>query len=117
MHNCPNCPQELSTFAFYCPRCQRPIGELRVDGDILVVWWVDARGEPSEKWAVKTFKSGTDYLNLIGVSPSRPSASQHQTTIEFTVRPLEGDEQRIEKRATEVFAEVSRAEMQEWQIK
>jgi len=88
-----------------------------VDGDILVAWWLDARGEPSQKWAVKTFKSGMDYLNLVGVSPSRPSASQNQTTIEFTLRPLEGEEYRIEKQATEVFAEISRAEMQEWQIK
>jgi hypothetical protein len=87
-----------------------------VDGDILVVWWLDAKGEPLKNWAVKTFKSGSDYLNLVSVSPPRPSASQHQTTITFTVRPLDGQERPIEKQATEVFAEVSRADVQEWLI-
>jgi hypothetical protein len=116
MHDCPNCHQELSTFAFYCPRCKHPIGELRVEGDILVVWWLDVKGEPVKKWAVKTFKSGNDYLNLVGVSPSRPSASQARQTIEFMVRPLGGEEHPLEKHVTEVFAEVSRAEIQEWKI-
>jgi hypothetical protein len=116
MHNCPHCRQELSTFAFYCPRCQRPVGELRVEGDMLGIWWVGADGAPAKKWGVKTFRSGDDYLNLRSVSPERPSATPHQTTITFIVRQDNGQEQRVERSAVEVFAEVSQPKVQEWQI-
>ncbi|MGB7925481.1 MAG: hypothetical protein WCF57_19740 [Pyrinomonadaceae bacterium] len=106
----------MKTFAFYCPRCQRPIGKLQVEGVMLAIWWLDADGAVAKKWGVKTLKSGEDYLNLLSVSPSRPSATAQQTTITLTARQDTGQEQRIERSAVEVFAQVSQPEMQEWQI-
>lgn len=117
MHNCPHCRQELAAFAFYCPRCQRPTGALGVEGVMLAVWWLDADGAPSKKWALKTLKNGADYLNLVSVSPVRPSAATRPTIITFTASLGAGQPQRIEKSAVEVFEEVSRPEMQEWQVR
>jgi hypothetical protein len=116
MHNCPHCRQELSTFAFYCPRCRGKIGELRTDADMLAIWWLNAQGDTAKKWAVKTLKSGSDYLNLLSVSPACPSAASRQTTITFMAGQRLGDKETFERRAVDVFAEVSRSEMQEWQI-
>ena len=116
MYNCPHCRQELTIFAFYCPRCQRPVGELRVEGVMLAIWWLDAAGAPVQKWGVKALKSGADYLNLVSVSPSRPSYNDAGTIITFTANPPSGVQKRIELKAIDVFAEVSRPEMQEWQI-
>lgn len=119
MYNCPHCQQLLTTFAFYCPCCRRPVGEMRVEGVMLAVWWLDAAGAPASKWGVKTLKSGSDYLDLISVSPRRPSTKPAETTITFTVAASQsGGAQRppIERRALEVFAELSKLDIQEWQI-
>jgi hypothetical protein len=87
-----------------------------VEGVMLAVWWLDANGTPAKKWSLKTLKSGTDYLNLLSISPTRPSATNRQTTITFTASLGQGREQRIDKSAVEVFNELLRPEMQEWQI-
>lgn len=116
MHDCPHCRQQLNTFAFYCPRCQRAVGELRVEGVMLAVWWLDAGGAPAKKWGVKTLKSGADDLNLEQVSPARPSVREGETLIKFTTRTTAGAQRQIERRAAEVFAEVSRANIQEWEL-
>ncbi|HKS28141.1 MAG TPA: hypothetical protein VJS44_09990 [Pyrinomonadaceae bacterium] len=104
------------TFAFYCPRCQRPTGAMGVEGVMLAVWWLNAEGGPSKKWSLKTLKSGSDYLNLLSVSPARPAAAEGKTTITFMATLGSGPETPINKSAIDVFNELLRQDIQEWQI-
>jgi hypothetical protein len=84
---------------------------------MLAIWWLDANGNAKTKWGIRTLKSGAEYLNLLSVSPSRPSFIQAQTTIKFRARTVGGQEKPYELSAVDVFAEVSKPEVQEWQIK
>ncbi len=113
MHNCPHCHQELSAFAFYCPRCSKPVGELAVEADMLSIWWLNVDLLPHVKCGVKTLKHGTEYLNLSSVSPSRPASGK--TEILFTARTPAGDETIIPVSAVEVFTEAMNSS-QEWKI-
>ncbi|HEX8072862.1 MAG TPA: hypothetical protein VF546_23150 [Pyrinomonadaceae bacterium] len=114
MYDCPYCRQELTAFAFYCPRCRRPVGELHVEGDMLTVWWLDAGGEQAARWGLKTLKRGAEDLNLVGVAPERPTADN--LAFKLRARLDQGSELVFERSAVEVFAVVSEQEMQEWQI-
>lgn len=119
MYNCPHCQQSFNTFAFYCPCCQRPVGEMRVEGVMLAVWWLDVTGSPAAKWGVRTLKSGSDYLDLLEVSPRCPSIKPGGTTVTFTVKTSQsgvGASRAIERKAVEVFEELMKSDVQEWQV-
>jgi|GEM_PF-3065623 len=118
MYNCPHCRQSFNTFAFYCPCCQRPVGEMQVEGVMLAAWWLDAAGQPASKWGVKTLKSGQDDLDLVAVSPQRPSTKPGETSITFRAMTTQpgGGETSVQVAAAAVFAELLRSDVQEWEI-
>ena len=115
MHHCPHCHQELERFAFYCPRCGKPVGELVVEGDLLSILWLDIDLKAQGKWGIKTLKSGSDYLNLTGISESRPKRNANASSLRFTARTLAGEGRDIVKEAAEIFAEIQTSS-QEWEV-
>jgi hypothetical protein len=113
MHNCPHCHQELSVFAFYCPRCGKQTGELIVEGDMLSAWWLNIDMNPQEKWSMKTLKRGLGYLNLSNISEGRPK--HNVLELVFTAVAPMGKEETIRKGVVEIFTEILNPS-QEWEI-
>jgi hypothetical protein len=109
MHGCPHCNQELTTFAFYCPRCNKLVGIVEVDGVMLALTWLDASGRPVKKFALKTLKQGPSYLNVKTVSPQYPT--NKTTEVVFTL----ADGRQLRQNLLEFFAAVLDPS-QEWNI-
>lgn len=113
MHYCPNCHQELNGFAFHCPRCRKPVGELAVEGDLLAIWWLEIDSGRSEKYGIKALKRAGEFLNLAGIFPVRPD--QNSEFIEFTAHTLSGNDASFRSKVSDVFAELQQAS-QEWEV-
>ncbi len=89
MHNCPNCGQELPTFVFYCPKCAKNIGKVEAENDLIVLWWLDSAGAPSERFAKKSLVYQGKYVNPTNVFP--PAPDPRGPKVSFTIR---GDDPR-----------------------
>jgi len=113
VHHCPKCHQELNAFAFYCPRCKTPSGELSVKGDLLSVWWLDIDGSPEKEYAIKTVTKTGQSLNLQGVNPRRPDHRSNR--VSFSANTLAGQSANFEKNVVDLFTALQDPS-QEWEI-
>lgn len=109
MHKCPYCNQEVNSFAFYCLRCSKPIGQVVIEGELLALWWIDTSNNPLKKAGMKTLKRGNEYLNVASISPPQPSPDVAEITFTLSNRDF------ITQKVSDFFAQAV-SPSQEWNI-